>query len=212
MIFIGLTGNIGSGKTTVAAIFKDLGAVILDADKMARKVVVSGQKAYQLILEHFGSEILGKDLEIERQKLADIVFKNKKELAVLNRITHREILTLRKEKLAEIFESDPQALVINDIPLIFETNIEKNFQAIIVVSIDKSLQISRLHQQRGLEFEDIEARINNQMGQEIKVKRADWVISNSGTVEDTKIQVREIFNHCVNLPHLAISDIVDRSF
>ncbi|MCP4295795.1 MAG: dephospho-CoA kinase [Proteobacteria bacterium] len=208
MLLVGLTGNIGSGKSTVSAMFEKLGAKVLDADKMARDVVAPGQKAYQDILNHFGEAILCQDLTIKRKKLADIVFKNKTELAFLNRVTHREISLLRGIELQNIYEIQPKSLVINDIPLIFESKLEKKFQAIIVISIDKSLQISRLQQLRGLEIEDIEARINNQISQDLKIEKADWVISNNGNLEATENQVKQIYSYCMKLPQLPISEIV----
>jgi dephospho-CoA kinase len=208
MIFVALTGSIGSGKSTVSAIFEQLGAIVLDSDKMARQIVEPGERAYHLIVRHFGVDILDDKQQIIRKKLARIVFANREQLTILNGITHPEIDLLRQQKIKDIFTHNPQSLVINDIPLVFENNLEDQFQAIIVLKIDHDTQIKRLMRDRKMALEEIENRIKNQLPQKEKFVRANWIIDNNGTLRNTEKQIKQIYEQCLKLPHLSIQQIL----
>ncbi|PCI23377.1 MAG: dephospho-CoA kinase [SAR324 cluster bacterium] len=207
MRFLGLTGGIGCGKSTVAGIFKAEGAIILDADQMARQVVILGEPAYLQIVKHFGTGILQKDRELDRKKLASIVFNDANELKELNKITHREIAILRREMLEGIYLQCPQALVVNDVPLLFENQMESGFQKTILVTLDAAAQMERLIELRGFEKADVEARIANQMLQSEKKKRADFLIDNNGSIQFTQSQIESILQKINLLPQITLSDI-----
>ena len=134
MLVIGLTGGIGTGKSTVALIFKQLGAEIVDSDEIARTIVCPGKKAWHNIVDYFGKEILLENQEINRKKLASIVFSDKTKLNVLNKITHPEIIAAVKEKIEQLKGSSgnhKNLICIIEAPLLFETNLQEMMDKII---------------------------------------------------------------------------------
>lgn len=196
MIIAGLTGTIGTGKSTVSAMFRELGAFIIDADKLSHEVVEPGKKAWKEIIDNFGREVLNDDQTINRQKLADIVFNNKGKLQILNSIVHPAVLAEVARLVEEQRGKNPQGLVINDIPLLFELGPELMSQLadiIIVVYCSPEVQLKRLID-RGMTEADALNRIKSQIPIQEKVKSADFVINNDGTPEETRQQVRQIYN------------------
>lgn len=196
MIIAGLTGTIGTGKSTVSAMFRELGAFIIDADKLSHEVVEPGKKAWKEIIDNFGREVLNDDQTINRQKLADIVFSNKEKLQILNSIVHPAVLAEDARLVEEQRGKNPQGLVINDIPLLFELGPELMSQLadiIIVVYCSPEVQLKRLID-RGMTEADALNRIKSQIPIQEKVKSADFVINNDGTPEETRQQVRQIYN------------------
>lgn len=196
MIIAGLTGTIGTGKSAVSAMFRELGAFIIDADKLAHEVVEPGKKAWQEITDNFGREVLNDDQTINRQKLADIVFNNKGKLQILNSIVHPAVLAEVARLVEEQRGKNPQGLVINDIPLLFELGPELRSQLadiIIVVYCSPEVQLKRLID-RGMTKADALNRIKSQIPIQEKVKSADFVINNDGTLDETRQQVRQIYN------------------
>ena len=192
MIVVGLTGSVGTGKSTVANLFRELGAYVIDWDELAREVAKPQSKAWQEIVEYFGKDILNQDLTINRQKLAKIVFADKEKLARLNQIIHPEV-SRRDEKVTDqIRRRDPDALIIKDIPLLFEMADPPSLDKIIVVSASRETQLRRLRA-KGIMDEDARRRIDAQLPLEEKVKRADFVVDNDGQLEDTKRQVAQIY-------------------
>ena len=191
-MIVGLTGNIAAGKSTVTSIFKELGAHIIDWDELARQVVRPHSKAWKEISEHFGKGILNVDLTINRQKLADIVFSNKRELTKLNQIVHPEVFEMDERATNEIRNRDPDALIIKDIPLLFEVTRPVFVNKVIVVSASEETQLRRL-EERGINRRDAQKRIKCQLSLEEKIKSADFVINNDGPLEDTRRQVEDIF-------------------
>jgi dephospho-CoA kinase len=193
MIIVGLTGSVGTGKSTVANLFKELGAYIIDWDEMAREVTRPHSKAWEEIVEYFGKDVLNEDLTINRQKLAEIVFCDKEKVAKLNRIVHPEVFTEDERITNEIKGLDPDALIIKDIPLLFELTRPVHVDKIIVVSASEQTQLRRL-EEKGMNRKDAQSRIKSQLPLEGKIKSADFVINNDGPLEETKRQVEEIYS------------------
>jgi dephospho-CoA kinase len=185
MIRVGLTGGIGSGKSTVAGLLAERGALVIDADRMAREVVEPGQPALAEIAERFGSQVLAADGSLDRSALAAIVFTDAAALSDLNSITHPRIA----ERTAELIEAAASdAVVVYDVPLLVETNAAEGWDAVIVVEADHDVRVRRLIE-RGLTEEDIEARMSRQATDEQRRAVADIVIVNSGDRDELAQQV-----------------------
>jgi dephospho-CoA kinase len=193
MIIVGVTGNIAAGKSTVASFFKELGAYIIDWDELAREAVRPHSKAWKEIAKHFGKGILDANLNINRQKLADIVFSDKRKLAKLNQIVHPQVFEIDERTTNEIKNSDPDALIIKDIPLLFEVRRHIFVDKVIAVSASEETRLRRL-QEKGVDRKDAQRRIGSQLPIEQKVKSADFVIHNDGSLEDTRRQVEDIYS------------------
>jgi dephospho-CoA kinase len=193
MIIVGLTGVVGTGKSTVANLFKELGAYVIDWDELAREITRPHSKAWKEIVEYFGRDFLNEDLTINRQKLADIVFSDKKKVAKLNQIVHPEVFKEDERITNEIKSLDPDALIIKDIPLLFELTRPIFVDKIVVVSASEQTQLGRL-KEKGMSREDAQSRIKSQLPLEGKIKSADFVINNDGPLEETKRQVEEIYS------------------
>lgn len=197
MIIVGLTGSIASGKSTVSEMFQKLGAYLIDYDILAREIVEPHAKAWQAIIDEFGSEILNKDLTLNREKLGQIVFDNPDKLAKLNQLTHPAVFQAASERVEEIEKIDPEAIIIKDVPLLIETGIHKTVDKVIVVSATKENRLQRL-MDRGFSHDEAEKRIASQLPIREKVKHADFVIHNDGSIGDTQKQVQEIFKSLKN--------------
>jgi dephospho-CoA kinase len=194
LILAGLTGSIATGKSTVSAFLEDAGAVIVDADKIARDVVQHGQPAWQDIVNHFGRTILLPDGEINRPRLGDIIFNDPEQKKILNAIVHPRVTAETTARLEDIEKSCPNAVVILDIPLLVETETRRDFDEIIVVYVPEALQIQRLMARDSLTHEQALARIRSQMPIEEKKRHATVVIDNSGSREETRIQTIAAYN------------------
>jgi len=192
MIIVGLTGSVGTGKSTVTRFFKELGAYIIDWDELAREVVRPHLRAWKEIVEYFGQDFLNEDLTINRQKLAEVVFSNKEKVTKLNQIVHPEVFKEDERITNEIKSLDPNALIIKDIPLLFELTRPIYVDKIVVVSTSERTQLRRL-EEKGMSREDAKSRIKSQLPLEEKIKAADFVINNDGTLEETKRQVEGIY-------------------
>ncbi|MBM3133101.1 MAG: dephospho-CoA kinase [Chloroflexi bacterium] len=192
MIVIGLTGGIASGKSTVSAMFKELGAYIIDYDVLAREVVQPRLKAWQGIVEEFGQEVLNEDLTINRARLGQIVFDEPGKLKRLNKIVHPEIFAEADRRAEEIGKSDPDAVIIKDVPLLIETKIHRKVDRVVVVAVGGENQLMRLAG-RGLSNEAARKRIAAQMPIHEKERYADFIIRTDGSIEDTRRQVDEVY-------------------
>jgi dephospho-CoA kinase len=191
MKLLGLTGGIGSGKSTVASMFSELGADVIDADDLARQIVEPGQPALAEIQAAFGPAVVGSDGRLDRKRLADIVFADPGSRARLNAITHPRI---RERMNAEVEERRRQpGLLILDIPLLFENARLESVEKTIVVWVDEATQLARLTARDGLEVAAARARIAAQLALDEKKALADYVIDNSGTREQTRRQVERLF-------------------
>jgi dephospho-CoA kinase len=194
MIIAGITGTIGTGKSTVAAMFGELGAFIIDADKLAHEVVEPGKPAWQAIIDNFGRQILNEDQTLNRQMLADIVFNDRAKLQVLNSLVHPEVLREDQRLVNERKSIDPNGLVIKDIPLLLEMGQNAArllVDKIIVVYASPDNQLKRLIA-RGVGEADARNRIDNQVPVKDKMKFADFVINNDGALDETRVQVRAV--------------------
>lgn len=192
MIIVGLTGSVGTGKSTVANLFKEIGAYVVDWDELAREVTRPHSKAWKEIVEYFGKDFLNEDLTINRQKLAEVVFSDKEKVTKLNHIVHPEVLKEDERMNSEIKSLDPDALIIKDIPLLFELTCPVYVDKIVVVSASEQTQLRRL-EEKGITREDARNRIKSQLSLEEKIKSANFVINNDGSLEETKRQVEEIY-------------------
>ncbi|WP_313640099.1 dephospho-CoA kinase [Paenibacillus sp. FSL K6-0276] len=188
-MIIGLTGGIASGKSTVSALLVSKGARLVDADVIAREVMLPGHEVLAAAVKQFGSEILSPDGTLNRGKLGDIVFQDPAALQALNNLTHPAIRREIKERMNSMEEEDPKKLIIVDIPLLFESGLENLFNEILVVYVPREVQIARLMERNGLSFEQAEARLNAQMDIEAKRNKADYIIDNSGDLAHTEQQV-----------------------
>ncbi len=194
MRVIGLTGGIASGKSTVSYVLKSLGAVIIDADQVARKVVEPGQPAWQDIVKEFGHEILNEDMSINREALGRLVFKDQKLLEKLNRITHPRVIEYFEQELARLAKERPDSVVVLDVPLLFESGMDRLADEIWVVWADEPVQLERLMEREGFTSEEAWQRIRAQMPLTEKARRADKIIDNSGTLEETVEQITKFFH------------------
>ena len=199
-LIIGLTGGIVSGKSTVASMFKDLGAKIIDADKLGHSVILPQKPAWKKITRLFGKDILRNDLTIDREQLGKIVFANQILLKKLNEITHPEIMKLIKKEinLARNENHNQEKILIIDAALIYEVKIDRLMDKIIVVYIDEDEQIKRLTNRNNLSKKEALQRIKSQMPIKEKVKMADYVIDNSSSLGKTKEQVKKIWKNLVS--------------
>ena len=193
MIIVGLTGSVGTGKSTVAKFFEELGAYVIDWDELAREVVRPNSKAWKEIIECFGKDVLNEDLTVNRQKLANIVFTEKGKVTKLNQIVHPEVFKEDERIINEIKNHDPNALVVKDIPLLFELTHPIFTDKTVVVSASEETQLKRL-EEKGMSWDDAQNRISSQLPLEEKIKSADFVINNNGPLEETKRQVEEIYS------------------
>lgn len=195
MLAIGLTGGIGSGKTTVANFFADLGITIIDTDILARHVVQSGSKALQKIVDHFGNEILNKDLTLNRNKLAGKIFNDPEEKTWLETLLHpliREEVTKAKNKV-----SSPYCIIV--IPLLVETMPNPDIDRILVVEAPQSLQISRVQHRDQRPESEISAIIQSQASSDERLAVADDVIMNDGNLETLKADINELHKKYLSL-------------
>jgi len=188
-VVLGITGSFGSGKSTVSKIFKSLGSAIIDADKIAHVVIRKGSKTYKKIVVTFGRDILTSDGGINHSRLAEIVFSSKALARKINGLIHPEILRIIKEKLNAKTGNTP---VVLDAPLLIESGLKREVDYLIVVKASRAEQIKRLLKKTNLSEADILRRIKLQMPLSDKIRMADFVIDNSGSIKETKKQVKYI--------------------
>lgn len=176
MILVGLTGGVATGKSTVAAMLKRCGAVVIDADELTRDAVKPGKPAWREIVTVFGGEVLNQDRTINRQALGAIVFRNKAKRRRLEQIIHPRVAREQMRLTRAAAKNNPNAVVIYDVPLLFEVGIDKRVDKIIVVTADRETQIARLKKRNGLTRSEALRRIKSQMPLAKKVARADYVL------------------------------------
>jgi dephospho-CoA kinase len=192
--YLGLTGGISCGKSTVAKFFEKLGAYIIDADEISRAVMKKGGSAYADVVNFFGDKILDNNGEIDRRKLREFVFQNSDLKNKLEEFTHPKILEYEKRLVSEFKSKNDKDLIITQAALIIEKGTYRRFDAVIVVYLDKSTQIKRLIQRDKID-EDLALKIiSSQMGIDEKLKYADFVIDNSGAIEETEKDVKRVFD------------------
>jgi dephospho-CoA kinase len=192
---VGLTGGIASGKSTVSAILAELGAVVIDADQLAREVVAPGTEGLRRVVEEFGPDVLTEDGQLDRPAVGAIVFADEDARRRLEAIIH----PLVRARGAELEAAAPDgALVVHDIPLLAETGQAGAFDAVIVVDTPVETQVERMTALRGWTDADARARVAAQASREDRRAVATYVIENSGTLEDLRDRVTEVFEELVD--------------
>ena len=186
MILIGLTGGIGSGKSTVSARLAELGARVVDADAIVRDVQAPGTEVFAAIVERFGDDVVAEDGSLDRPALAAKVFNDTDELKALNAIVHPAVGVGIAEALAAAAETDD--VVILDVPLLVESG-RDDMAAMVVVDLDPEIAVARLIEHRGFTEEDARARMSRQASRHERLAKADKVLDNNGSVEDLIAQV-----------------------
>ena len=191
MLLVGLTGGIASGKSTVSAMLAERGAEVIDADHIARQVVMPGTPAWCKIREHFGPGVLHPDGQIDRQALADIVFADKTKLALLNEITHPAIFARIADRLEGLHDQD--VVVVLDAALLIEAGLAEGVDVVIVTHSPQEIQVERLAA-KGMGERAASDRIAAQLAPEKRLARADIVIDNSGSLEKLSRRVDEVWH------------------
>lgn len=187
---VGLTGGIGSGKSEVSKRLAAHGAIVIDADRIAREVVEPGTPGLVRVVEEFGPEMLRADGSLDRQRLGSIVFADPERLAALNAIVH----PLVAARAAELQEAAPDdAIVVYDVPLLVENNLAGQYEVVIVVDAADEIRVDRLTRLRGMSEADAKARIAAQATREDRLRVADIVIVNEGTLEELQARVDEVW-------------------
>ena len=194
MIVIGLTGGVATGKSTVAKMFKQCGAIVIDADALARDVVQPGKPAWREIVRRFGTDILHADKRIDRQTLGQIVFQNRTKLRQLERIIHPRVAREQQRLTRQAAKNDPNAVVIYDVPLLFEAGIDKRVDKTIVVTTDRETQIARLKKRNGLARAGALRRIKSQMPLVKKRRLADYVLEGTRDPRSLAKCVRQLYS------------------
>lgn len=189
MKIIGLTGGIASGKSTVSKFLAELGATIIDGDETAHRLMEPDQPIWEDVVNAFGREVLNPDSTIDRIKLGAIVFNDREKLQVLNQIAHPRIIAEIQNRLGHLRHTQPDSVLVLDIPLLFEGRMDRLCDQVWVVWVPREIQIERLMDRNWLSREEAIKRIDAQMSLDAKARLADIVIDNSGTVEETMIQV-----------------------
>jgi dephospho-CoA kinase len=193
MLHVGLTGNIASGKSQAALMFAELGAHIIDADRIVHQLLSRGTGTYRKVVDAFGDQILGPDQEINRKRLGQIVFSDDEKRKLLNRLTHRDVGAEIIRRIFELEQNSPGGVIIVDAALMVETGSYTMYNRLIVVTCDRSLQITRLMKRDRLSEQEANARMVSQLPIEEKIKLADYTIDTSGTLKQLHDQVEAIY-------------------
>lgn len=180
-----MTGGIASGKSTVSKALVNLGAKIIDADQVAHSIIEPDKPAWKDIVDLFGPDILNDDKSINRDKLGQIVFNNPDMLQKLNQITHPRVMEHFKDEIYAIKSAEPQAVIFMEVPLLYETQMERICDEVWVVWVDRETQINRLMHRDNINREDAIKRIESQMQLDEKAEKADKVIDNRHGIEET---------------------------
>ena len=192
MLVVGLTGGICSGKSTVAAMFERLGAVVIDADRVAHELQVPGQPLFEAIVSAFGRQIVGEDGRIDRRRLGAIVFSDPKARVRLEEILHPAIV-LECERRIQQARASGAAVCLLDAALLIESGRHARFDRMVLVEASEAVQLERLMARMGLSREEAMQRIRSQMPLEEKRRHAKFVIENGGSLEETERQVRAVW-------------------
>lgn len=193
MTIIGLTGGIASGKSLVARIFKDLGAHVIDADKIVHDLLEPEQQAWGEVIQYFGSEIVHPNRTIDRRKLGEIVFQDRTKREWLNNCLHPRVFQVYTAQVRHITARQPDAVIVLDAALLIETGYYRKMDKVVVVFADEEQQLNRLIERDCFTREQALARIRSQMPLIEKRKFADYIIDNQGSREETAGQARDVF-------------------
>ena len=199
MISVGLTGGIGCGKSTVAGMFASLGAVTINSDDIGRTLMQPGNVVYDRIVSGFGSEMVDASGQLDRVKLADIVFHNLEKLKHLNAIVHAPVLREIDRQVQLARRKDPNAVILVESAVLFEAGQHRRFDKMVVVWCNPEQQVERYVAKSRISVEDVRRRMDAQMSGEEKKRLADFVIDTSGPMEDSEKQSKEIFTQLQTL-------------
>ena len=198
-LLAGLTGGMGSGKTTVGNLFKALGAYVLDADEICRSLVEPGKPAWREIVDLLGNGIIRDDQTLDRRKIAEIVFKDPEKKKALESILHPRVIEEEQVLYNEILKEDPEALVIIDAALLIESENYRKVDKVIVIACDEETQLRRIMSKDVFSREDAQRRLQQQMPLEEKVKFADFVLQNDSGLSELKKKVEALFHQLQQL-------------
>jgi dephospho-CoA kinase len=191
---VGLTGGVASGKSTVAALLRDLGAVVIDADVLAREVVQPGTPGLEAVAAEFGPEVLTASGELDRSALGALVFADADRRTALEAIIH----PLVRARVGQLEDAAPEgAVVVQDIPLLVETGQAAAFDAVVVVDVPEDVQVDRAVRERGWSEAEARSRVAAQASRAARLEAANYVVDNSGTPEDLRQRVSEVFDQLV---------------
>lgn len=190
---VGLTGGIGSGKSTVDGLFREKGAYIIDFDTLAHAAEAPGSNAWKEIVAYFGRDILNDDNTINREQLGNIVFRDGKKLEKLNSIVHPSVFDEWKRNIEAIRLQKKDAIIISDIPLLIEVRWHEYVDIVILVYISPEEQIKRIMKRNGYSYREATDRLNSQMPIDEKVPYANFIIHNEGPLEETKKSVDDVW-------------------
>lgn len=193
-----LTGGIASGKSTVARMFRDLGAHIIDADRVARQVVEPGRPAWKEVVEHFGQALLLEDGRIDRKKLGAIVFNQTEERQILEQIIHPRVIDDINRQEHQVRNAEHDRVIVVDVPLLIEASMQTNYVTIVVVYVSEEVQLERLMARDSLPEQVARQRIAAQMPLDEKLRYATHIIQNNGTYQQTQQQVMTVYQHIRN--------------
>lgn len=193
MIWVGLTGGIASGKSTVSRLFREAGAFVIDADEIAHAVIRKGAPAYAAVVEAFGAAILDKKGEIDRKRLGEIVFNDARRRERLNQLVHPHVYAQAEKEKTAIAAAHPEAVILFDVPLLIETGAHREMDLVIVVYVDRATQIDRLIKRDGLTREEAERRIDAQMPLDEKRRFADEIIDTRVPLPGVEGAVRTLY-------------------
>lgn len=199
MILVGLTGGVATGKSTVAHMFARCGAVVIDADALAHEVMEPGKPAWRAIVKTFGKAVVNPDRTLNRQVLGAIAFRNPKQLRRLERIIHPRVAREQARLTRLAVRKDPKAVIIYDVPLLFEAGIDTRVEKILVVTADRDTQIARLKQRNGLTRADAIRRIRSQMPIKQKAAAADYLLDGTAPRSRLFAQVRRLYHELLAL-------------
>ncbi|MGV9391501.1 dephospho-CoA kinase [Streptomyces olivaceus] len=201
MLRVGLTGGIGAGKSEVSRLLVDCGAVLIDADRIAREVVEPGTPGLAAVVEAFGADVLTEDGRLDRPKLGSIVFADRERLAALNSIVH-PLVGERSRALEEAAEAAAEdAVVVHDVPLLTENGLAPRYDVVVVVDADPATQLDRLVRLRGMSEQDARARMAAQATREQRREIADLVVDNDVPLEELRRRVREVWAELARRAH-----------
>lgn len=193
MRLFGLTGGIGSGKSTVARRFRERGLAVIDADELARDAVAAGTEGLRRVVERFGNTVVGPDGELDRKRLAAVVFDDDGARRDLNAIVHPIVSALAIER-TRILEAKGEPLACYEVPLLYENRLESALSPVVVVSVSPEVQVARTVARDSATEDEARARVRAQMPLSEKAKKADYVIDNSGTLEETLKRADEVLD------------------
>ena len=197
MLKVGITGGIGSGKSTASNRMADWGAYVFDADKEAKNILIENNRVYRKIIDQFSSDIINHDDTINQKKLAKIAFSNKKNQMALNSILHPYVFHSIDQRYAKIKNKKDISIFVVDAALIFETGLDKQLDYIVLVSAKFDLRMSRTIKRRSISYKEIKRRMDLQLPEKSKIKMADFVINNNHGEKELMKQVDEIYKEII---------------